>query len=478
MTLPPFLTKAILYVRTQASLRIAWFRALSRRRKMILVIAAVATLALIIFLILNSGHKEASAEPHLRTIEQIMVGDYGTSGAVGIAVPTAHSGTFVVRAEAGGRVTRVVSSGNRVAQGAVVAELENSAQRAALVQAQGVYEAAEANLSKVSGGSRSEQRAILEAQVTSATAALDASRSGAVNTILSAYATADSAIYGTIDKMFENPGKTSAKFTILTSDSQLTNSLENTRVAIEENLLREATMSGTLTSSSNLYEELQVAQIEIRTIRNFTDMVIAALNKAISSSSVSETTIATYLAEATAARTSLTTSLTSLSAAVQGLASSQSALDVARKNLEQGIVGGQTEDVAAARASLKQAQGGLAAAQASYGKTLVRVPFSGTITSLSVAVGDIISVGSDVALVVPDEGVPTEASFALPLSAVKFTPAGAYVFMVDESNTLQSVAVRTGLVTTNAIMTTGLSGTELIVKDVRGLKAGERVALQ
>ncbi len=476
MTLPPFLTKTISYIRTKTSERIVWFRALSRRRKIILGAGAILAL-IILFIFWNGRQEKVSTEPELRTIEQIIVGDYGTSGAAGIAVPTAQGGTFVVRAEAGGRVTRVASSGNRVAQGAVVAELENSAQRAALVQAQGAYEAAQANLSKVSGGSRSEQRAILEANVTSASATLDASKSTAVNAILTAYASADSAIRGSTDQMFSNAGKAGSKFNLVSSDSQLTNTIDNMRSSIEQYLMREKSAAATLTSSSDLGGELTVAQTDIRNIRSFVDLIVSALNKGIPSSGISQTAITTYLSESTAARTSLTTSLASLSAAVQGLASSQSALDVAKKNLEQGVVGGQTEDVAGAQASLKQAQGGLAAAQASYGKTQVRVPFSGTLTALSVAVGDIISVGSDVALVVPDEGVPTEASFALPLSAVKFTPAGAYVFIVGENNTLQSLAVKTGLVTANAIITTGLSASELIVKDVRGRKAGERVAL-
>lgn len=470
------IVKTVSYIRTKATECIVWFRALSRQRKIIL--GAGAILALIIpFILWNGGNEEVSAEPALRTVDLIIVGEYGTSGAAGIAVPTAQSGTFVVRAEAGGRVTRVALSGKRVAQGAVVAELENSAQRAALLQAQGAAEAAEANLSKITGGARSEQRAILESNRTSAAASLDAAEASAVNALLSAYATADNAIHGTTDKMFTNPEGTAPIFNVTSSDSQLSMKVENMRPVVGGYLKRETLASATLSSSSNLSVEINTTETEMRAIRGFLDMIISVLNKGIGTSGASASAIATYLSEATAARTTLTTALSSLSSATQGIAAAKSALDVANKNLEQGVSGGQAEDVASAQASLKQAQGGLAAAQASYGKTLVRVPFSGTLTALSVAVGDIISIGSDVALVVPDEGVPTEASFALPLSAVKFAPTGAYVFVVDENNTLQSIAVRTGLVTANAIITTGLSGSELIVRDVRGLKAGERVAL-
>jgi hypothetical protein len=274
----------------------------------------------------------------------------------------------VVRAEAGGRVTRVVSSGTRVAQGAIVAELENSAQRAALLQSQGVVEAAEANLSKITGGARSEQLSILESNLASASASLTAARSSAVNAILSAFAAGDNALPGTTDKMFTNPRSNAPLFTVTSTDSQLTNKIENTRTAVEPHLLRQALVSDSLTPASNLASEISTTEGEIRAMRNFLDMIVNALNKGIPTSAASEATIASYLADTTAARTSLTTALSSLSSATQGIVSAESAVEVAKKNLEQGVSGGQSEDVAAGKASLKQAQGGLAAAQASYAR--------------------------------------------------------------------------------------------------------------
>ncbi len=51
------------------------------------------------------------------------------------------------------------------------------------------------------------------------------------------------------------------------------------------------------------------------------------------------------------------------------------------------------------------------------------------------------------------------------------------MFTVPENNTIRGIAVETNLVTTNSINVTGLTGNEIIVKDVRGLKEGDEVEL-
>lgn len=294
-----------------------------------------------------------------------------------------------VRAEASGQVIAVNAAlGQHISAGAVAAEIENASQRAAVLQAQGVLDAAQANLAKTTGGVRTEQKAILQTNVTNAASALDASRSAAVNALLSAYASVDSGIHGTTDKMFTNPDLSTGRFNVETSDARLIVEVENARQTIGGYLARESAASESLTSSSNLADEIVRTQTEVRAIRNFLDLIVSALNKAIPTSSVSTATIATYLSDATAVRTSLTSTLSSLSSATQSLAANQSALEVAQKNLEQGVSGGQAEDVSGAQAAVKQAQGGLAAARANLEKTILRAPISGTINSFSLKRGD------------------------------------------------------------------------------------------
>ena len=72
----------------------------------------------------------------------------------------------------------------------------------------------------------------------------------------------------------------------------------------------------------------------------------------------------------------------------------------------------------------------------------------------------------------------TDKIFNLPLSAIKYTPAGAYVLTVHQDGTLSSLSITTGLVRSNTIEVEGLTGNEVIVSDVRGLKEGDSVTLQ
>src|SRR3989338_2311220 len=67
---------------------------------------------------------------------------YTISEANGTAVRTADGNAFIVRSESDGRVNSVAKVGDTVAAGATIAQLENSSQRAALIQAEGAYDAA------------------------------------------------------------------------------------------------------------------------------------------------------------------------------------------------------------------------------------------------------------------------------------------------------------------------------------------------
>lgn len=302
-----------------------------------------------------------------------------------------------VRAEKSGQVVSVNRSlGDSVAAGTVVASIENASESAAVLSAQGSVDAAQAALAKVSGGTREEQKAILQASVETSQSGYVSAQSGAVNALLSAYSAVDGAIRGSADSMFSNPESFTPQFNIQNPDSQLTTNINNTRIAMGPILTREATVSKTISISADLVTELDKTETEIRTVREFLDQIIRALNAAIPSQSVSASTIVSFQTSATAARASLNGTLSSISAAKENLAAKKQGITIAEKSLEQGVTGGQPEDIAAAQAGLKQAQGGLAAARANLEKSYIRAPISGTINSFSVKRGDYVQQTSPV----------------------------------------------------------------------------------
>ena len=389
--------KAVLLIRGGGPLAIQWASQVGWWKVGTGIAVLVLGTGAVVFI---SGGSESEAAPviQIRSVEVKSVAELSSQTT---PLSLVGSGTSkseaTVRAEKSAQVVRVDTSlGARISAGAVAAEIENASERAAVLQAEGGLDAAQANLAKVQGGVRDEQRSILEANVAAATSALESARSNALSTLLSAYATMDSGILATTDKLFTNPGSTNSHFNITTSDARLTIEIETTRDILSPYLAREAAVSDSLTASSDLAAEIATTQTEVRATRNFLDLIVSALNKAIPSPSASSAQIATYLAEATAVRTSLTSTLTALAGATQGLSSSQSALEVARKNLEQGLTGGQPEDVAAAKAAVKQAQGGLAAAHANLEKAIIRAPISGTVNSFALKRGDYVQMTAPV----------------------------------------------------------------------------------
>lgn len=371
--------------------QVGWLKVGGVAVALVLVVGGTAYVA-------GRSKPEVSREVQIRSVEVKSVAELSSATTpLSLVGSVTSKSEATVRAEKSGQVVRINTSlGAAISAGAVAAEIENASERAAVLSAEAGFDAAQANLAKVIGGARPEQRAILEANVSAAEAAIGSARSNALSALLSAYATMDSGILATTDKLFTNPGSTNSHFNIVTSDARLTIQIESMRDVLTPYLAREASVTDSISVSSDLAGEIATAQTEVRAARNFLDLIVSALNKAIPSPSASSAQIATYLAEATAVRTSLTSTLTALSAAAQGLSSSESALTVAKKSLEQGVAGGQPEDVAAARAAVKQAQGGLAAARANLEKAIIRAPISGTVNSFSLKRGDFVQMTSPV----------------------------------------------------------------------------------
>ncbi len=405
------------------------------RSRRTVIAAGLVVLVVLGFIFLGGSQTEPEAEAGLPQVEVMSVADYA-KGALGIAVPTANGNSFVIRAEAGGKVTRAAQTGT-VAQGTVVAQLENSAQQAALTQAEGAYEAAVA----ASGGNETSQ---------------ETAQKDAVRTWTSATVSAAKVIRSSIDTYYGDArspqGATGFKlqaYGAAEDFNALRTSVEGIFDRWETEQVNESNSAAKLTELSS----------DLTRIGDLVDRIAALIPRQQISDIYTETDRsddATALATARASITTLQTNVDSARTAITTASNTGSA---------------------SAQAQVKQALGALEAARSAYAKTVIRAPFAGTLVAVNVRAGDVISTGSDIAIITPKEGVETTRSFALPLSAVKYTPAGALVFIVNTEGVLESREVKTGLVTANSISVEGLDGSEHIVKDVRGLKSGETVVI-
>jgi multidrug resistance efflux pump len=99
------------------------------------------------------------------------------------------------------------------------------------------------------------------------------------------------------------------------------------------------------------------------------------------------------------ARQSIDGARASITGARTGLASAQAGYTTASLAQNKITTGERSEDVDAAQAGVLQARGILAGAQAMLENTLIRTPIAGTVTSLSIAGGDFVSMQQNIAVV-------------------------------------------------------------------------------
>lgn len=347
---------------------------------------------------LLGGANEGDEGSQLRTVSLQSVESLSTGTTSVSAFGNVRSVSEAsVRAESSGEVTVVYYSlGDRVTAGAPVAEIRNASERASVAQADAALSAARANLEKVTGGARPEQRAILESQLVSAEASFAAAKGAAENAVLSAYAAIDDAVRAKADAMFSNPTTPNPSFIPLVSDTQLAINVENLRPTIQTIIARQQGEDAASFpfDAPTLSAELATVEEELRLVRAFLDALLVALGRAVPSQQVSSAEITAYQSSVSGARTAVTASLGGTISARESLAARLSGLEVARSTLEQGVVGGQTEDVASTEAAVRQAEASLAVARASLERTILRAPISGTLNTLSVLRGNFISAGS------------------------------------------------------------------------------------
>lgn len=420
-------------------------------------VAILAVVAIVVFIKMSSS-EDPVEEASSRKVQTLNVSEFA-EGALGVAYPTASGNSFVIRSEAGGRVNVTSKSGEKVEAGQIVAELDNASERAALTQAQGSYEAA------LAGAARS------DVSLADAETALTASKQDAVNASKAAMTAWNSVLYNTVDELFINP-RVNPPGVRINAEGQAP-AINDERVTLNTVLSDWQKEIASLSNSNNttsLTSALDQAISRVDRLSRMVDTFIPLIQKQEDNDVFTDAELARLSGEFATARATLNSQHSALSSA-------KSALLRAEETVNSATIGSTGSEVSSANASIKQALGAYQAAKANYDRTIVRAPFAGTVASLNIVVGDIINVGTDVAIIIPEEGAVTTRWWELPLSAVKYTPDNAYVFTIKEDGVLEAITVETGLVTSNNIKVTGLKGDERVVTDVRGLKAGDKVEI-
>ena len=347
-----------------------------------------------------------------------------------------------LRAQRAGIITSVNAQvGQEVGAGRIIASIENASERASVAQAQAGVTQAQANLNKVAGGTREEQLAVLRANTQSAQTALAETYVSVKNTLLLAYTATDTALVGGVDVMFNDADSANPQVSFTSVNNGARISAENARLSAQAIVERHASISlrSIPNATQSILTELNRVESEMLALKGLLDNLITAIDGAVENTSVSTTTIASYKTTAASARTSVLSTLSTLSTARSTLNSAETALTVAQENEEQGVVGSQQEDIDVSQAQLDSARATLAQAVAGLEETRVRAPVSGTITVLTIELGDFVTAFQDVGIVANEEALEVQ-TFVSPTVIDRLRVGGAARIADRHNGVIVSIA--------------------------------------
>lgn len=433
-----------------------------------------------------------------------------------------------ITAEASGRVTSVNAVlGQTVPAGFVLVTLENAAEQAAVLQAEGVYESALAASAQSTVG-------VAEANTT-----LTNAKNSAITTVSNAYNTTNGIVRNNIDLFFANPD---ARVPGLKIDGRGNTAwLNSERVAFQTLLTDWQREVSSLTVSADLDASIQASIQHVDRTIALVDVFLSLFTDPNADNSYSDAELIAFNTTFTGLRSTLEATKSSLNGSVATLANAE---DVVRR----ASISASGSQTSASDAQVKQALGALRAAQANLSKTILRTPISGTVNSLPVRVGDFVGNQAVVArvannnalevvtyvgdqelnafvegatVIIEDshQGIVTEVApavdpvtrktevrialetaevqngdtvsisksfelsdsnqpISIPLSAVKFEIEDGKVFVV-ENGVLVAKSVELGAVRGGSVViTSGLSTTDEFVIDARGLTEGTEVEIR
>lgn len=488
------------------------------------VIGLVILVVLITILTTGADQGEEVTEANLPTVTVTTAGEFTGQASISLIGTVRAFSEAAVTAEQAGRVTSVpVSLGQQVVAGQVIATLENGSEQAAVLQAEGGYEAALAAAAQNNVGTGEAQTQVQAAQNTAVTA------------IKTAFGTVNAVVRAQIDDFFADPNGSIPGLRLEGKGNTVF--LNQERVSYQTLLNDWENRSRSVTVDSDLDGELVATAAFVERTILFVDAFVTVFDAQENPSRFTDESLQQFVAEFTTARTNLLNAQASLNSAQTQL---EAAVDGVQR-AELAASGGQNS---AADAQVKQSLGSLRAAQANLAKTIIRTPIAGTVNQLTVRTGDFVggqqqvaevannnaleivtsigeqerdafAIGDSVTLEGGIQGTVTEIAPAvdsgtgkvevriasespdlkngdtitvtreanptvdsrvfIPLSAVKFAQTDGVVFLVVDG-VLEARSVTLGIVRGGRVeVTTGLTALESFVVDARGLQPGTAV---
>lgn len=356
----------------------------------ILVILATAVFARL------GGKQTASTGNQLATVTlaeaKTYMKDRGTITANGTVESLEQA---ELRSQASGPVTRISAQiGQKVRRGQVLVSLQNADSLAQLAQAQATVKAQTARLEEMKRGLRTEELALAESQLNAAKQALEDTTSQQNLLVKNAM----SALYNTGLSATPQPGTGYQAPTI------------SGTYASEEKGSYTLTIYATGDGLKFQYNGLESGTGNVQT----TPVPLGKRGLFVQFASQSVPVNSSWTIEIPNTQSSSFTTLSNAyNSAVEGrqaaINGAKSAYEAAQKGYDLKLAGASNEQIKAQAAAVEQAQASVAALAAQVDKTIIKSPIDGTVASLSVKYGELVSPGQLVASVVNKGGLQVKA---------------------------------------------------------------------
>lgn len=298
--------------------------------------------------------------------------------------------------EKAGRVEGVyVQAGEHIPAGKLLAEVESSTAQASLMEA-------EARLAELNRGSRPEELAVKNAELSKYTQDLENAYAGVTDILNDAFNKADEAVHTKTTGIFSGFKTSSYRYTFSICDSQVASSGEWLRYTSELELdawRNENTTFPLNPSRTELTSALDKGSKHLEQISSFLESVNRALTL---DCTISTTALDTYRTNINTARTNVTAAITAVNTKRQAIATL--ILTVAKVQDELSLLqaGTAEEVVTAQEARVLSAQGELS-------KYRIISPIAGLVTKADIKSGESASLGKTVFTVISDASFEIEA---------------------------------------------------------------------
>jgi RND family efflux transporter MFP subunit len=391
-----------------------------------------------------------------------------------------------------GRIATVnVQAGDTVKKGQILATTDQGSIQAGLDGAEADLTAAQAQLSKLQGGTRPEELTIYQQKYNDASTALTVAMNNA-------YLQVNDAIINKTDALFTNGGTVNPVINVRTQSMTEQLNINQERVTLKDTLdtwksalsiLSAANADTVATSSASFDSARAITKNALSKAQIFLgDLSSIAGNLSVGNSGISQVAIVADTAIVNAS-----------SQEVTGTANAETAADAAwssaRDSLSLEQAGSQSQDIQSQQAAVDKAQAEVELYQSELGQSTITAPFDGIVTEASMKVGETfvpgLSAGEDVGLQSISnfkiEGYMPENDIGIVSvgnpATVTFDAYGAsatfptYVSLVDPAETIQNgvnsykvtlrfptadVRIKSGL-TANALITAATATDALAV---------------